>query len=69
MNQKDPIGTIIITIFFILLTIAGIISYKSIDWNVLKRMENTPLNMPSPIPTTNQVATPSTTTLIPATKK
>lgn len=63
MNQKDPIGTIIVTVFFILLIIAGIISYnKSIDWQVLKRMENTPLSMPSPIPTINQITTPSATT-------
>jgi len=53
MNQKDPIGNIIIAILFILLAIAGFISYKSIDWDVLKRMEQVPLVLPTPIPATN----------------
>jgi len=53
MNQKDPIGNIIMTLLFILLLIAGIISYRSIDWNVLKRMEAVPLILPTPIPTLN----------------
>ena len=53
MNQKDPIGNIIITLLFILLAIAGFISYKSIDWDVLKRMEEIPLVLPTPIPLSN----------------
>lgn len=53
MNQKDPIGNIIMTLLFILLLIAGIISYRSIDWDVLKRMEAVPLILPTPIPTLN----------------
>lgn len=60
MNQKDPIGAIIITVLFILLAIAGFISYKSIDWDVLTRMENTPLVLPTPIPATTS-ATPTAT--------
>lgn len=53
MNQKDPIGNIIIATLFILLLIAGVISYKSIDWNVLKRMEEIPLVLPTPVPLSN----------------
>jgi len=62
MNQKDPIGNIIIAILFILLAIAGFISYKSIDWDVLKRMEQVPLVLPTPIPTTNSATTSATVT-------
>ena len=61
MNQKDPIGNIIIAVLFILLAIAGFISYKSIDWDVLKRMEELPLVLPTPIPTDN----PATTSAVP----
>ena len=60
MNQKDPIGAIIITVLFILLAIAGFISYKSIDWDVLKRMEQIPLVLPTPIPATTST-TPTAT--------
>ena len=62
MNQKDPIGNIIIAVLFILLAIAGFISYKSIDWDVLKRMEELPLVLPTPIPTNN----PATTSAVPS---
>ena len=64
MNQKDPIGNIIIATLFILLAIAGYLSYKSIDWDVLKRMEEIPLVLPTPIPTNQQtppLSTPSAT--------
>lgn len=60
MNQKDTIGDIIIAVLFILLAIAGFISYKSIDWDVLKRMEQIPLVLPTPIPATNSATTPTT---------
>ena len=55
MNQqkKDPIGISLILLLFILLGIIGIIYYKSIDWDVLKRLENTSLILPTPIPATN----------------
>lgn len=57
-NQKDTIGNILVFTLLILLTVAGIISYKSIDWTVLKRMEDSKLVLPTPIPT--NVATQST---------
>lgn len=62
-NQKDPIGYILITIFFILLAYAGWLSAKSIDWDVLKRMEQAPLTLPS------SVATQSATTITPSNSK
>lgn len=62
MNQKDPIGNIILAVLFILLIIAGIISYISIDWSVLKRMEETPLVLPTPIPPINSTTTSATPT-------
>jgi len=49
-DKKDPIGNIIIATLLVLLTIAGVISYKSIDWTVLKRLEAQPLILPTPIP-------------------
>ena len=51
-QKKDIFGTILIIIIFILLTIAGVISYKSIDWNVLKKIESQPLILPTPAPAT-----------------
>mgnify|MGYP007068284615 CR=1 FL=1 len=56
-NQKDPIGMSLLLILFILISILGFIYYKSIDWNVLKRLEQTPLILPTPIPPST--ATPS----------
>ena len=53
----DYIGVTLVLIFFILLTYAGFLSYKSIDWEVLKRLENSPIALPTPV-----VSTPSATT-------
>jgi len=55
MNQnKDHIGNILVLILIILLAIAGYFSYKSIDWNVLNRIESQTLSLP-----TQTLATPS----------
>lgn len=54
----DPIAITLISIFLILLTYAGYLSYKSIDWTVLDRLEATKLILPTPI-TTPPVASPS----------
>lgn len=59
-QKKDPIGISLLIILFILLGIIGIIYYKSIDWDVLKRLENTRLALPTSVPPTN-TATPSST--------
>jgi len=64
-NKKpDYIGNTIVFILLGLLLYAGFLSYKSIDWDVLKRLENTPLVLPTPIPTdsTLQNATSSAVT-------
>lgn len=61
-NKKpDYIGNSIVFILLGLLLYAGFLSYQSIDWNVLKRLEDTPLVLPTPISTnpTLQNATPS----------
>jgi len=57
----DPIGITLIVIFLGLLTYAGIISYKSIDWTVLKRLESQTLVLPTPV-----VASPSAVTASPS---
>jgi len=61
MNNKiTPFGYLLITIFFILLGYAAWVSAISIDWDVLKRMENSPLTLPSPvIIQTSPTATPT----------
>lgn len=52
-NQKpDYIGNTIVFILLGLLLYAGYLSYKSIDWTVLQRLESEPLIMPTPIPAT-----------------
>jgi hypothetical protein len=52
-HSLDTLGITLIAIFFILLSYAGFLSYKSIDWDVLKRMENQPLSLPAvPVPAT-----------------
>lgn len=61
-NQKtDYIGNIIVFILLSLLVFAGYLSYKSIDWEVLKRLESQQLILPTPIPTS--IATPSSQTI------
>lgn len=57
--KKDIIGSILLLSLFILLIIAGIISYHSIDWNVLKKIENQKLILPTPIVTIFNTSTPS----------
>lgn len=54
-------GYIIIATLLMLLSYAGYLSYKSIDSDVLKRLEASPLNLPTPI--TPAMATPSAAVL------
>jgi hypothetical protein len=54
-TNYDFIGTIIIVIFLVLLGIAGFISYKSIDWDVLKRIESQTLVLPTQSPASPSV--------------
>ncbi len=62
-NKKpDHIGNIIVFILFGLLFYAGFIAYKSINWNVLKDLESQQLILPTPIPTSNNIASPSAAT-------
>lgn len=65
-EKNDLIGNLIIIIFLSLLFVAGIISYKSIDWTVLKRLESTPLNLP---PQASASATTQATSSATTTKK
>jgi hypothetical protein len=52
MKNKDFFGSILLIVLLILIIIAGIISYKSIDWTVLNRLEEKQLILPTQIPTT-----------------
>jgi hypothetical protein len=63
MDEKpiDLIGWILIGLLFFFLSIAGYISYKSIDFQVLKKLESTPLILPTPILTPAVEASPSAT--------
>ncbi|MDD2483148.1 MAG: hypothetical protein PHE32_01855 [Candidatus Shapirobacteria bacterium] len=64
-NKKpDYIGNTIVFVLFGFLLYAGYLSYKSIDWTILKRLEAEPLVLPTPIPATQSAqiapsATPS----------
>jgi hypothetical protein len=61
-NKITPFGYFLLTSFFILLAYAAWIYAKSIDWEVLKRMENSPLSLPSQIiisPPSSISATPT----------
>jgi len=61
-KQKiDNIGYFLICFLLILLTYAGFLSAKSIQWDVLKNMENKTLILPSAATPSaqNKTATPS----------
>ena len=51
MKNKNIFGLILLGLLFILIIIAGIISYQNIDWNVLQRLEDQKLVLPTQIPT------------------
>lgn len=53
--KRDVVGIILLSSLFILLIVAGIISYQSIDWTVLNRLENQKIILPTPNPTTPSV--------------
>ena len=53
-------GVILISLFFIFLAYAGYISYQSIDWKVLQRLESQPLVIPTQAPVTTPTAIPAT---------
>ena len=59
MNNPDqPIDIIaigIITLFFLLLAYAGFLANKSIDYDILKKLEAQPLVLPSPATSSAQV--------------
>lgn len=61
--KLDPIGITLLSIFFILLSYAGYLSYKSIDWTVLERMEAQQLILPTQIP--ESASTSATKTITP----
>jgi hypothetical protein len=58
-NKIDITGIILLSSFFLLLLFAGYLSYKSIDWNVLKRLESQQLVLPTPIPTQTILISPA----------
>jgi len=63
-TKIDFWGYVLIISFFIILSIGGYISYKSIDYKVLTKLESQELILPTPIPQASpsaQTATPSAT--------
>ncbi len=68
-QKIDPIGYTLIIIFFVLLSYAGYLSYKSIDWTVLTRLESQKLVLPTPISSPSPTALSPTPASKPATKK
>ena len=65
--KSDFIAISIITIFFLLLSYAGYISYQSIDWTVLKRLESQKLVLPTPISSPSASSLSPTPSLTPTT--
>lgn len=62
-NKKpDYVGNIIVFILLGLLLYAGFLSYKSIDWDVLNRLESENLILPTPVPAS--IATNSATSTV-----
>ena len=62
MTEKPltPIGIILISLLLLLLSYAGYLSYKSIDWSVLERLESQKLILPTPaLPTATTSLSPS----------
>ena len=47
-KQPDNVSYVLIIVLLVLVTIAGFYSYKSIDYGVLERLEQQPLNIPPP---------------------
>lgn len=47
-EKIDPILSGLIILLLILLSYAGYLSYKSIDWKILDKLEAQPLNLPTP---------------------
>jgi hypothetical protein len=58
-DKLDLVGAILLGSLFILLAYASWLSYKSIDWDVLKRLESQTLVLPTQIPPSPQIASPS----------
>ena len=54
LPKLDLWGYLIVGFLLLLLSYAGYISYKSIDWTVLKRLEGETLVLPTPV-----IASPS----------
>ena len=50
-NKLDLVGSLLIISLLVCLTYAGILTYKSIDFKVLEKLESSPLQLP-PQPTT-----------------
>lgn len=63
-KKLDFWGYLLISFFLLLLTYAGYLSYKSIDWTVLTRLESETLVLPTPI-----IASPSAAIASPAAKQ
>ena len=59
IKKPDTIGYLLITSLLALLIYAGFLSAKSIQWDVLKNMENRQLILPSPIISTSSAQKPT----------
>lgn len=63
-KKLDFWGYLLISFFLLLLSYAGYLSYKSIDWTVLTRLESETLVLPTPI-----IASPSAVIASPTAKQ
>lgn len=57
--KHQAIGLCLIAILILLLSYAGFLSYQSIDWTVLQRLESQKLILPTPLPSQTLLPTPT----------
>ena len=58
-NKNNTVIHLLILALLICLTYAGYLSYKSIDYDILNKLESTPLNLPE-VAQANPTPTPET---------
>lgn len=58
-SKNDPFAVILILFLLILLGYAGFLAYKSIQWDVLDRLEAQPLTLPPPATSSATIISPA----------
>lgn len=59
VKKLDSVGYLLIICLLLSLLYAGYLSYKSIDWTILDRLEAVPLNLPPPATASAKLSAPN----------